>query len=359
LLRVFIVVMLIPDRPSRRQRRRSVAVSARPIGLLCCLPLLSCSTTSIPAAPPVVRPADVIHASVADLFAGAGAPEALPGQIPFLSLEGPLWIAGGGYLLFSDVVESNGPAARIYRLDPGSGRFSPFPYPSAGPTSTNGLAVDTQGRLIACERYNGRLVRVEADGATTVLAERWPIGSAGAPLSAPNDLVVRQDGNIYFTDSDWGARPAIGHARMGVYRVSPAGELSRVLDVEKPNGIVLSPDGSTLYVGSDVQSKVWRLPVDATGGVGAPSLFIDGASSGRLTVPDGMCVDDVGNLYIANNDDKLKAIQVFDSLGHPLGAIPMPRRPSNCSFGGADRRTLYVTTLNALYQIRMPLPGLP
>jgi gluconolactonase len=240
---------------------------------------------------------------------------------------------------------------------------APVPYPSAAPTSTNGLAVDPAGRLVACERYNGRVVRVEPDaGGTsklTVLADRWPPGT-GQPLNAPNDLVVRKDGNLYFTDSDWGARPGVAHAPMGVYRVSPSGELSRISALAKPNGIALSPDGSVLYVGSDTQAKVWKLPVDATGAVGAPALLIDGATvPGGFKVPDGICIDDGGDLYVTNNDDAIKAIVVFDPAGRALGRIPMPYRPSNCSFGGADRRTLYVTTLHGLYEIRLPTPGLP
>ena len=275
-------------------------------------------------------------------------------------------MAASGSLYFSDVVEANASGARIYSFDPASRHFSPVPYPSAAPTSTNGLAVDPAGRLIACERYNARVVRVEpgAGGGAklTVLADRWPSGPAGSgqALNAPNDLVVRKDGNLYFTDSDWGARPGPGHAPMGVYRVSPTGELSRVLDLEKPNGIALSPDGATLYVGSDTQAKVWKLPVDAAGAVGAPVLLIDGPTvAGGFKVPDGICVDDAGDLYVTNNDDAVKAIVVFDPGGHQLGRIPFPYRPSNCSFGGADRRTLYVTTLHAVYALPVPTPGLP
>jgi gluconolactonase len=192
-----------------------------------------------------------------------------------------------------------------------------------------------------------------------VLADQWP-AKDGRPLNAPNDLVIRHDGNIYFTDSDWGVRAGAGHARMGVYRISPAGELSRILDLDKPNGIALSPDGATLYVGCDVQAKVWKLPVDAAGATGDPVLFIDGANvPGGFKVPDGICVDDTGNLYVANNADEVKAIVVFDPAGHAMGRIPIPERPSNCTFGGADRKTLYVTTLHAVYELGMPTPGLP
>ncbi len=300
------------------------------------------------------------------LLAGAGRPSALPIPIPFISLEGPLWVADGPYLLFSDVVEKNGPGAVIYRFDPAMRRFSIFPYAVSDrePTSTNGLGLDAAGGLIACERWNARLVRVSPEGERTVLADAWPPstpGHPGMPLNAPNDVVVRADGNIYFTDTDWGARPGGAHAPMAVYRVPPRGPLDRVLQIEKPNGVALSPDGWTLYIGSDVQGKVWKLPLDAAGAAaGAPTLLIDGARvPGGFKVPDGICVDDTGNLYIANNSDEIRAIEVFDPSGQLLGRIPLPAAPSNCTFGGADRRTLYVTTLHAVYELRVSTPGLP
>ena len=299
-------------------------------------------------------------------FAGAGVPMPLPSTIPFVSLEGPFWVNSTNHLLFSDVVEANGPGAVIYELDPDTRRFSVLPYPappSGGTTSTNGLAVDGSGNLLACERYNARLVRVGRDGKPSVLADGWPAGDASPsrrPFNAPNDLAVRRDGNIYFTDSDWGTRPGPGHAPMGVYRLSPRGDLQRVMDLDKPNGIALSPDESTLYVGSDVQAKIWRLALDATGVSGAPALFIDGARvPGGFKVPDGICVDDVGNLYVTNNADDIRAIVVFDPAGRALGRIALPSAPSNCTFGGPDRRTLYVTTLHAIYEARMPIAGLP
>src|SRR5580704_5628779 len=198
----------------------------------------ACAPTEATAPPPATAPA----AAPPVLLPGAGAPRAIASPVPFVSLEGPLWVAAGPYLIFSDVVEKNAPGAVIYRFDPVYRRFSIFPYPaseSSGPTSTNGLAVDAAGDLVACERYNARLVRVSPEGNRTVLADAWPpsaAGHPGIPLNAPNDLVLRGDGNIYFTDTDWGARPGTPHAPMAVYRVSPAGALSVVLAMEKPNG---------------------------------------------------------------------------------------------------------------------------
>jgi gluconolactonase len=281
-----------------------------------------------------------------------------------VSLEGPFWVAGGGgYLLFSDVVEQNGPAAKIYRYDPGAaaggspGTFSVFSYVAA-PTSTNGLAVDAQGRLIACERWNGVLARV-AGGQRTALADRAPGGAPGT-LNAPNDLTLRADGNIYFSDTTWGARPG-AHAPTAVYRVAPDGAISLAFRVDMPNGVVLSPDGRSLYVGSDAQDLLWRLPVADDGTVGAAAPFADAHSvpDGKLHVPDGLCVDDRGRVYVANNSAEVSAILIFESDGRFAGRIPFPAPPSNCTFGGPDRRTMYVTTLHAVYEVAVETPGLP
>jgi len=284
------------------------------------------------------------------------APRAIPSDIAFVSLEGPFWVREGGYLLFSDVVEENGPAAKIYRYDPSTGRFGVLPYPEA-PISTNGLALDGQGRLVACERWNGALTRITSgEGRRAVLAERSPDGRA---LNAPNDLVLRADGNIYFSDSTWGARPG-QHAPTAVYRISPTGQLSVAFQVNMPNGIVLSPDGKTLYVGSDVQDRLWRLPLAPDGTPGPAQPFgQSGDPQARLHVPDGLCVDDRGRIYVSNNSEDVRAIIVFDRDGNFAGRVPFPVPPSNCSFGATDRRTLFVTTGHTLFQVRMDTPGLP
>lgn len=289
---------------------------------------------------------------------GAGVPSAIASDISFVSLEGPFWVAKGGYLLFSDVVEANAAGAHVYKFDPGLRRFSVFPYPAPGPTSTNGLATDPTGALIACERYNARVVRAVPGRPAEVLADRWP-AKTGQPLSAPNDVVVRKDGNIYFTDSDWGTSPG-AHAPMGVYRIAPDRTLTRVMDLEKPNGIALSREENLLYVGSDTQNKIWRLPLGADGAPGEPTLHVDGSQvPGGLEVPDGFCVDDDDNLYVTANSDRIRAIVVFDPAARPIGRIAFPASPSNCTFGGPDRRTLYVTTLHAIYEVAMGRPGLP
>jgi gluconolactonase len=314
--------------------------------ILLALPTLAAcgSARSVPTDPP------------ARLGPALEAPRPIPSDLSFVSLEGPFWVRESGTLLFSDVVEKNGPAAKIYRYDPAHGQFSVVPYPG-DPISTNGLAVDGQGRLLACERWNGLLARVRlGDGQRAVLAERSPEGNA---LDAPNDLTLRADGNIYFSDSHWGARPG-KEAATAVYRLSPAGQVSVAFAVNMPNGVVLSPDGKTLYVGSDAQDRLWRLPVAPDGTVGPAQPFAASHDpQARLNVPDGLCVDERGRLYVTNNSEDVRAIIVFDSDGRFAGRIPFPVPPSNCTFGGRDGRLLFVTTAHALYQVRVDTPGLP
>ena len=330
----------------RDMNRFSRARLARTMALaLVSTAALSCGSTALTGSPAPGREESL----------AAGPPCAIANDIPFESLEGPFWVASEGVLLFSDVVEQNGPAAKIYRYDPRSRAISTVPYPNA-PASTNGLAVDSHGHLLACERWNGVLARV-SDGKRSILAERSPDGQA---LNAPNDLTVRQDGNIYFSDTTWGEHPG-PHAPTAVYRVAPDGALSVAFKIDMPNGVVLSPDGKTLYVGSDAQNRLWRLPVAPDGAVGKAEPFgeADRNPQARIHVPDGLCVDDRGRVYVANNSSEVSSILVFDPTGRFAGRIPFPAPPSNCTFGGADRRTLYVTTLHAIYEVPMTTPGLP
>ncbi|MBN2575273.1 MAG: SMP-30/gluconolactonase/LRE family protein [Deltaproteobacteria bacterium] len=319
-----------------------IRVGIRAAALLC-LSALACGT-SAPADGSAVGP---------EAESLASPPRTIPSDVPFASLEGPFWVANGGYLIFSDVVERNGPAAKIYRFDPGAQTFTTLLYPGA-PASTNGLAMDNDGRLLACERWNGALVRVSG-GVRSPVAERSPTGET---LNAPNDVVLRGDGNIYFTDTTWGARPG-AHAKTALYRVSPADEISVAFQVDMPNGVALSPDGRTLYVGSDAQNRLWRLPLGDDGAVGVPEPFADTSGPGELRTPDGLCADDLGRVYVANNSAEGSAVVVFERDGRYAGRIPLPVPPSNCTFGGTDRRTLYITTLHAIYQARSETPGLP
>ena len=237
--------------------------------------LLACATTS-PAPPP---PPTTTAAPAASLTTSA--PRAIPSNIPFVSLEGPFWAAPGGYLIFSDVVEQNGAADTYQRTSrrsgaPGTSRCCRIRSCPPAPTGWRST------RRAGCWRASAGTARWPASRvASAAIADHAPAQGGPDPpsLNAPNDLTLRADGNIYFTDTKWGAKPG-EHASTAVYRVAPDGTLSVAFRVDMPNGVVLSPDGNTLYVGSDAQDKLWRLPV-AADDVGAPPLSSTAQSPGR------------------------------------------------------------------------------
>jgi gluconolactonase len=261
--------------------------------------------------------------------------------------EGPVWI--GGRLLFTDTV-----ANTIHEVTAG-GTFSTFRENSEG---ANGLALDKDGNLLACE---GTGKRVSKSAAATGASKRTIAETFNdAQLNAPNDVIARADGNVYFTDPSYSGDPTQNDE--AVYRIDPGGNLSRIeSDFAKPNGIALSPDHNTLYVVDNGAGKLLAATVDGTGTVGTFTQ--------RASVPggDGMAVDDVGNLYVADDN----GIDVFDKNGSKLGTVSVDAQASNCTFGGVDRQTLYITAnapdpgngqpnpKTGLYSIRLNIPGLP
>jgi gluconolactonase len=287
------------------------------------------------AAPPDADPVDL---GPIDPLVGRGTVELVAEGFTFT--EGPQWIEADGTLLFSDI---NGNT--IHRLTPPAA-ISPYRMPS---NNSNGLAIDVQGRLLAAE-HGARRVSVATLGqAEVTLVERYQ----GQQLNSPNDLVVRSDGTIYFTDPPYG----LGNRQRevpfnGVYRIDPLG----ALEVEwegplssRPNGIALSPDEQVLYV------------ADTVGLVRAYDVLGSGALTNERTLvpnisgPDGMAVDSAGNLYVTAGT----GVEVYGPDGHSFGVIPVPRQPANCAFGGADHRTLYITARQGLYRVSLSIPGLP
>ncbi len=259
--------------------------------------------------------------------------------------EGPLWIREGGYLLFSDISND-----RRMRWDPEDG----FSVDKQGVNRHNGLTRDRQGRLLACEHDARRVTRVEADGSITVVANDY----RGWRLNRPNDVVVRSDGSIFFTDPDT-FQVDSELDLFGVYKVTP--DLSRinllVRDFVLPNGLAFSPDESVLYVADSRRGHVRAFDVEPHGRLALATdrvlAVLDRDGPGA---PDGMKVDVEGNVYCTGPG----GIYVIEPSGRILGRILTgDEPPSNVAWGGGDWKTLYYTTRHSLGRIRLNVPGVP
>ena len=261
--------------------------------------------------------------------------------------EGPAW-SPDGFLVFSDI-----PANRIYRWDPGR---KPDVYREPSHNS-NGLLFDAKGRLLACEHGARRVTRTELDGTVKVLAERF----GGKRLNSPNDLALHSGGAVYFTDPPYGVKPDDRELDFqGVYRIAPDGTLTLLAkDMARPNGIMLSPDERRLYV-DDSQEKIVRVfDLARDGSAANPRQLIDLGRYGTR-VCDGMAIDEKGNLCVTGTD----GVYVVSPAGKLLAKIACPGQCTNCCFGGAGRKTLFVTARQrhaggSLYRVQMPNAGLP
>ncbi len=248
------------------------------------------------------------------------------GQYQFT--EGPA-VDSAGNIFFSDI-----PAGKIYRWSP-DGSVSLF---REGLKSPNGLIFAANGLLIACEGGNGRVISLDAQGQITVLADLYN----QKRFNEPNDLWIDPQGGIYFTDPDYS--PPLSQNGEHVYYISPdRSQVTRVIsDLVRPNGIVGTADGKTLYVADHGAGKTY-----------AYALQPGGPANRRLFAPvgsDGIDLDTRGNLYLTNPS----RVQVYDPTGKLLRDIPIPEEPTNVAFGGADRRTLFITARTTVYTLRLP-----
>ena len=258
--------------------------------------------------------------------------------------EGPLWWKEGGYLLFSDIGNN-----RRMKWELGSGA-TVFQEPT---NFANGLTRDVQGRLIACDR-TPRVVRTEPDGSLTVVANNYQ----SKRLNRPNDVVVKSDGSIYFTDP---GAPAPGMALdfAGVYRVSAdLGTLTLLVrDFVLPNGLAFSPDESILYINDSRRGHIRAFDMQPNGtlALATDRVFCE-LTGERPGVPDGMKVDVEGNAYCGGSG----GLWVLDSSGKHLGTIVHGApATTNLAFGGEDWKTLFFTTRNTLGRVRTNIPGVP
>jgi sugar lactone lactonase YvrE len=266
----------------------------------------------------------------------------------FQFTEGPIWNATGGYLLFTDI-----PGNQIKKWAPGQG-ISDFRAPSG---KANGLTLDKQGRLIACEHSNRRVSRTESDGTVTTLASHYE----GKRLNSPNDVIVKSDGSIYFSDPPYGLSAEFGELGereldfCGVYRLSPDGKTLTLLidDFSIPNGLVFSPDETLLYIDDTERSHIRVFDLKQNGTIANDRIFAE--VSGEELAPDGMKVDSEGNLYSTGPG----GIWVFNPEGEQLGTIPIPELPANLGWGDSDWKTLYLTAVTSLYRVRLNIPGIP
>ena len=262
--------------------------------------------------------------------------------------EGPVWWSEGGYLLFSDIHNN-----RRIKYVPGQGASVDHE-----PTNrANGLTRDPQGRLIACEHDSRRVTRTEPDGSITVVAASFQ----GRPLNRPNDVVVKSDGCIYFTDPWTLPTPATQFDLQyaGVYRVTPdLGSITLLVDdFVIPNGLAFSPDESVLYINDSRRGHIRAFDLNPNGSLARQTdrVFVD-LTGDAPGVPDGMKVDVEGNVYCGGSG----GLWVMDSTGRKLGCVVHgATATTNLCFGGADWKTLYFTSRNHLGSVPVNIAGLP
>ncbi|MBL8058223.1 MAG: SMP-30/gluconolactonase/LRE family protein [Anaerolineales bacterium] len=299
---------------------------------------------------PPARPValDVEDARLLELVDPAAELEPLATGFQFI--EGPVWHPLRQDLIFSDIAGDC-----LYRWRPADG-VTVFRRPSR---MANGNTYDAHGRLVTCEHAASRVTRTEPDGSLTVLAAHYN----GRELNSPNDVVVRSDGAIYFTDPNFGRRPSrVGVPRpqqqpsQAVFRVDPASlALTRLADdFGQPNGLCFSLDERQLYVNDSPRGHIRVFEVEAGGGLSGGQVWAEVRGDGP-GVPDGLKVDTRGNVYCAGPG----GLHVFSPEGAPLGRVRVPEQAANFTWGEADGRSLFIAASSTLYRLRVRAPGRP
>lgn len=263
--------------------------------------------------------------------------------------EGPVWNPQGRFLIFSDIVGDS-----MYRWSSVEG-VSVFRRPSH---MANGNTYDRQGRLVTCEHATSRVTRTEPNGTIVVLASHYQ----GKELNSPNDVVVKSDGAIYFTDPNSGRGPRFGVPRkqelpvQGVFRLDPWDETLTLLvdDFAKPNGLCFSPDETRLFISDTERFHIRVFDVQPDGSLVNGRVWAQITAKG-IGVPDGMKVDREGTLYCCGPG----GIHVFNADGHRLGVIRMPEHTTNIAWGDDDLSTLYITAATSVYRLRTQAIGVP
>ena len=264
-------------------------------------------------------------------------PEKLISGLQFA--EGPVWDSRG-FLLFSDT-----PADTLYKLT-SNNQLEVFRRPAGNP---NGNTFDREGRLVTAQ-HDRRVTRTQKDGIVT-LASQYQ----GKKLNSPNDIVVKSDGSIYFTDPPYGvSKQAEELGFYGVYQIKDGKLILLVKDIERPNGLAFSPDEKKLYINDSQAGNIRIFDVKADGTLENGRVFADMKVPGQEPLADGLKVDTQGNVYSTAPG----GIWIFSPQAKLLGKILLPENPTNIAWGDTDYKTLYITTYNSIYRVRLKIPGI-
>ena len=288
-----------------------------------------------------------VHHDAFRLVVGADVVEKVAGGFEFT--EGPIWHPREKHLTFSDM-----PGDHMRRWTAADG-VKTFRKPS---NMANGNTYDRRGRMLTCEHATSRVTRTELDGAITVLASTYQ----GKELNSPNDIVVKSDGRIYFTDPTYGRMPYFGVERAveldfrGVYRVAEDGSGLTLLadDFAQPNGLCFSRDERLLFVNDTERGHIRGFQVGDDGLISGGGIWAEVTGSGD-GAPDGMKVDRDGNLYCCGPG----GLHVFSPDADLLGVIRVPEVMANFTWGDDDLRTIFMTASSSLYRVRTNTPGVP
>jgi gluconolactonase len=268
----------------------------------------------------------------------------------FTFTEGPIWNPSGEFLLFSDM-----PGDTRRRWDESSG-VQVVASPS---NKGNGMTLDADGGLIVCEHSTSSLVRMDPDGTNTnreVLASHYE----GKELNSPNDVCVKSDGSIWFSDPWYGRMPVFGVERerelgwQGVFRLAPGGGDPQLVvdqdEYEQPNGLCFSPDESLLYINDTPKAWIKVYDVGSDGSLSNGRLFFEGVGTGEIEkgIPDGMKCDEQGNIWVTGPG----GIWVISSGGEHLGTINVPENTGNLTWGGQDWQSLFIPSSTSLYRVK-------
>jgi gluconolactonase len=265
----------------------------------------------------------------------------------FCFVEGPVWYANQNSLLFSDIIGD-----ALFRLGQ-TGDVETYRQPSH---MANGNTLDREGRLLTCEHASSRVSRTSVDGDYEVIASHYE----DLELNSPNDIIVRSDGSIYFTDPNSGRTKKYGVDReqeldfQGVYRLGPdTGELTLLIDdFVKPNGLCFSLDESVLFINDTSRQHIRAFDVMEDGSICNSHVWA--STDGELPgVADGMKIDSQSNLYCCGSG----GIHVFDPSGTPLGVIVVPEVAANFTWGGEHLSDLYITATHSIYRLSMNVRG--